>query len=433
MATQILMPALSPTMTEGTLAKWLKKEGDKVSSGDLLAEIETDKATMEFEAADDGVLGKILVPAGTENVAVNQPIAVLLAEGEDASAVASATSAAPAAKKAETPAAAPAAKPAEAPKPAAAPQPQEAAAPRKEGERLFASPLAKRIAKDKGIDLSALAGSGPHGRIVKADVENAKPGAAGLPAAPTAAKAPGAPKPVPAAAEGTYTDVPLTNMRRVIAQRLTESSQEIPHFKLTVDCNIDKLLALREELNGRSPKDGPKAYKLSVNDFVIRAVALAMRKVPDVNVSFIGNAIRHWHDIDISIAVATEGGLITPIIRKADQKGLAEISNEMKDLAERAKQNKLQLHEFQGGGFSISNLGMFGIKDFTAIINPPQSCILAIGAGEKRPIVKDGALAIATIMSCTMSTDHRTVDGALGAVFMQAFKALIEDPLTMML
>jgi pyruvate dehydrogenase E2 component (dihydrolipoamide acetyltransferase) len=271
---------------------------------------------------------------------------------------------------------------------------------------------------------------------VRADVENAKPGAApttGLPAAPAAAKTPSAPKPIPAAAEGTYTDVPLTNMRRVIAQRLTESSQEIPHFKLTVDCNIDKLMALREELNGRSPKEGPKTYKLSVNDFVIRAVALAMRKVPDVNVSFIGDAIRHWHDIDISIAVATEGGLITPIIRKADQKGLAEISNEMKDLAERAKQNKLQLHEFQGGGFSISNLGMYGIKDFTAIINPPQSCILAVGAGEKRPIVKDGALAIATMMSCTMSTDHRTVDGALGAVFMQAFKALIEDPLTMML
>jgi pyruvate dehydrogenase E2 component (dihydrolipoamide acetyltransferase) len=429
MATQILMPALSPTMTEGTLAKWLKKEGDTVTSGELLAEIETDKATMEFEAAEDGVLGKILVPAGTENVAVNQPIAVLLAEGEDASAAAS-MSVAPAAKKAE---AAPAAKPAEAPKPAAAPT--AAAAPRKDGERVFASPLAKRIAKDKGLDLSGVAGSGPHGRIVKSDVENAKPGAApaNLPAAPGAAKAPAAPKPAPTAAEGSYTDVPLTTMRKVIAQRLTESSQEIPHFKLTVDCNIDKLLALREELNGRSPKDGDKAYKLSVNDFVIRAVALAMRKVPDVNVSFIGNAIRHWHDIDVAVAVATDGGLITPIIRKADQKGLAEISNEMKDLANRAKQNKLQLHEFQGGGFSISNLGMFGIKDFTAIINPPQSCILAVGVGEKRPIVKDGALAIATMMSCTMSTDHRTVDGALGAVYITAFKALIEDPLTMLL
>jgi pyruvate dehydrogenase E2 component (dihydrolipoamide acetyltransferase) len=438
MATQILMPALSPTMTEGTLAKWLKKEGDKVSSGELLAEIETDKATMEFEAADDGVLGKILVPAGTENVAVNQPIAVLLAEGEDASAAASVASAAPASKKAE---AAPAAKPAEASKPAAAPQPQAqpqaASAPRKDGERVFASPLAKRIAKEKGLDLASVAGSGPHGRIVKADVENAAPGAApaaaaNLPASPAAAKAPGAPKPVPAA-EGTYTDVPLSNMRKVIAQRLTESSQEIPHFKLTVDCNIDKLLALREELNGRAPNDGDKAYKLSVNDFVIRAVALAMRKVPDVNVSWAGNAIRHWHDIDVSVAVATDGGLITPIIRKADQKGLAEISNEMKDLAARAKQNKLQLHEFQGGGFSISNLGMFGIKDFTAIINPPQSCILAVGVGEKRPIVKDGALAIATMMSCTMSTDHRTVDGALGAVYITAFKALIEDPLTMLL
>ena len=438
MATNILMPALSPTMTEGTLAKWLKKEGDTVSSGELLAEIETDKATMEFEAAEDGVLGKILVPAGTENVAVNQPIAVLLAEGEDASAAAPAASA-PAAKKAE---AAPAPKPAEAPKAAAA-APQQAAAPKTSATsnsgRVFASPLAKRLAKEKGLDLSNVAGSGPHGRIVKSDVESAKPGAApakaaaNLPAAPEAAKAPAAPKPVPAAAEGTYTDVPLTNMRKVIAQRLTESSQEIPHFKLTVDCNIDKLLALREELNGRSPKDGDKAYKLSVNDFVIRAVALAMRKVPDVNVSFVGNAIRHWHDIDVAVAVATDGGLITPIIRKADQKGLAEISNEMKDLANRAKQNKLKLEEFQGGGFSISNLGMFGIKHFTAIINPPQSCILAVGVGEKRPIVKDGALAIATMMTCTMSTDHRTVDGALGAVYITAFKALIEDPLTMML
>ena len=441
MATNILMPALSPTMTEGTLAKWLKKEGDTVSSGELLAEIETDKATMEFEAAEDGVLGKILVPAGTENVAVNQPIAVLLAEGEDAS---TAAPAAPATKKAE---AAPAAKPAEAPKAAAA-APQQAATAKNgatsNSGRVFASPLAKRIAKEKGLDLSSVAGSGPHGRIVKSDVESAKPGAApaaasaNLPATPEAAKAPAAPKLVPAAAEGTYTDVPLSNMRKVIAQRLTESSQEIPHFKLTVDCNIDKLLALREELNGRSPKDGPNneksgAYKLSVNDFVIRAVALAMRKVPDVNVSFVGNAIRHWHDIDVAVAVATDGGLITPIIRKADQKGLAEISNEMKDLANRAKQNKLKLEEFQGGGFSISNLGMFGIKDFTAIINPPQSCILAVGVGEKRPIVKDGALAIATMMTCTMSTDHRTVDGALGAVYITAFKALIEDPLTMML
>ncbi len=429
MATQILMPALSPTMTEGTLAKWLKKEGDKVSSGELLAEIETDKATMEFEAAEDGVLGKILVPAGTANVAVNAPIAVLLAEGEDASATgAPAPKAAAAAPKVEA-------------KPAAAPaQPQQASAPRAEGARIFASPLARRLAKDKGLDLSALAGSGPHGRVVRADVENAKagsvpakPAAAPAPVVPaTQAKAPAAPRPA-AKGEGDYTDVPLTNMRKVIAQRLTESSQQIPHFKLTVDCNIDKLLALREELNGRAPKDGDKAYKLSVNDFVVRAVALSMRKVPDVNVSFVGDAIRHWHAIDVSVAVATDGGLITPIIRNADQKGLAEISNEMKDLATRAKANKLQLHEFQGGGFSISNLGMFGIKEFSAIINPPQSCILAVGVGEKRPIVKDGALAIATMMSCTMSTDHRTVDGALGAVFMQAFKALIEDPLTMLL
>ncbi len=434
MATQILMPALSPTMTEGTLAKWLKKEGDTVTSGELLAEIETDKATMEFEAAEDGILGKILVPAGTANVAVNAPIAVLLAEGEDASATG-----APAPKKAAAAAPAPAAA-----KPAAAPaQPQQAAGPRTDGERVFASPLARRIAKGKGLDLSAVTGSGPHGRIVKADVDGAKPRsvptAANAAAAPTPSlpatqqsKAPAAPRPT-AKGEGEYTDVPLTSMRKIIAQRLTESSQQIPHFKLTVECNIDKLLALREELNGRAPKDGDKAYKLSVNDFVIRAVALAMRKVPDVNVSFVDTAIRHYHSIDVSVAVATDGGLITPIIRNADQKGLAEISNEMKDLAARAKANKLQLHEFQGGGFSISNLGMFGIKDFTAIINPPQSCILAVGVGEKRPIVKDGALAIATMMSCTMSTDHRTVDGALGAVYITAFKSLIEDPLTMLL
>jgi pyruvate dehydrogenase E2 component (dihydrolipoamide acetyltransferase) len=446
MAIQILMPALSPTMTEGTLAKWLKKEGDAVASGEVLAEIETDKATMEFEAADDGVLGKIIVPEGSEGVAVNQPIAVLLQEGEDLSAAdALAGKGAPAA----------AAKKPEAAKPAAAPQPQPQpaqpqkqqptappqAAPPQNGGRVFASPLARRLAKESNIDLAALRGSGPHGRIVKSDIEQAKTGGvparapvpAAAPASAPAAKAPPRPAAPLPGAEGTYTDVALTNIRRVIAQRLQESKRDIPHFYLTVDCEIDKLLKLREELNGRAPKEGAEAYKLSVNDFVIRAVALAMRKVPDVNVSWAESAVRHWHAIDVSVAVATPAGLITPIIRNADQKGLAEISNEMKDLATRAKDNKLQLHEFQGGCFTISNLGMYGIKEFSAIINPPQSCILAVGAGEKRPVVKDGALAIATMMSCTMSTDHRTVDGALGAQFIVAFKALIEDPLTMLL
>ena len=432
MATQILMPALSPTMTEGTLAKWLKKEGDKVSSGELLAEIETDKATMEFEAAEDGVLGKILVPAGTANVAVNAPIAVLLAEGEDASATG-----APAPKAA---AAAPAGPKVEAKPAAALAQPQQASAPRAEGARVFASPLARRLAKDKGLDLSALAGSGPHGRVVRADVENAKagsvpakPAAAPAPVVPaTQAKAPAAPRPA-AKGEGEYTDVPLTNMRKVIAQRLTESSQQIPHFKLTVDCNIDKLLALREELNGRAPKDGDKAYKLSVNDFVVRAVALAMRKVPDVNVSFVGDAIRHWHAIDVSVAVATDGGLITPIIRNAEQKSVAMLSREMKDLAVRARAKKLKPEEYLGGATTISNLGMYGVREFSAIINPPQATIFAIGAAERRPVeAKGGGIRFVTKMTVTISCDHRVVDGALGAELLATFKGFVEQPVTAM-
>jgi pyruvate dehydrogenase E2 component (dihydrolipoamide acetyltransferase) len=416
MPIQILMPALSPTMTEGNLAKWLKKEGDPIKSGDILAEIETDKATMEFEAVDEGTLGKILVPAGAQGVAVNQPIALMLAEGEDASALAKASApAAPAPVAAPVPvAAAPAAVPAVA-----------AAAPAAKGDRVFATPLAKRVAKDMGIDLKTIAGSGPHGRIVKADVESAK----GKPvAAPVAAAVPAAPAPAAIPAFGpAYTEIPLTSMRKVIARRLTEAKQTIPHFYLTVDYKLDKLLALRTELNGRSE------VKLSVNDFIIRACALALRKVPGANASFSETALRMYTEVDISVAVATANGLITPIIKHADQKGLAAISAEMKALAQKAKDGKLKPEEFQGGGFSISNLGMFGIKDFAAVINPPQGCILAVGAGEQRPVVVDGALAVATVMSCTLSVDHRVVDGAVGAEFLQALRGLIEDPLTMLL
>ncbi len=427
MPIQILMPALSPTMSEGNLARWLKKEGDTVKSGDVLAEIETDKATMEFEAVDEGTLGKILVPGGSQGVKVNQPIALLLEEGEDASALANAS-----------PAATPAAKPAPAPAPAPATAAMTGAvavapAPAAHGERVFATPLARRLAKDAGLDLTAVNGSGPHGRIVKADVEKAVAGgvAKAAPAvAPIATEAP-APKPAAAAVPEfgpAYTEVPLSSMRKVIARRLTEAKQTVPHFYLTIDCQVDKLLALRAELNGRSDQ-----YKLSVNDFVIRAVALALRKVPAANASFTETTIRLFSDVDISVAVATPNGLITPVIRHADHKGLAAISNEMKGLGGKAREGKLKPEEYQGGGFTISNLGMYGVRDFAAIINPPQGCILAVGAGEQRPVVKDGALAIATVMTCTLSVDHRVVDGAIGAEFLAAFKALIEEPLTMLL
>ncbi len=427
MATQILMPALSPTMTEGTLARWLKKEGDTVSSGDLLAEIETDKATMELEAVDDGILGKIIVQEGSEGIAVNTPIAVVLEEGEDPSA-ADDVSAAPEPE----PAAAP-----QASAPQAAPQSVQQSSG---GARTFASPLARRMAADAGIDIAAISGSGPHGRVVKRDVEAAIAGggaAAAPAAAPAAAQPPAvveqAKPPAPAPVPGQeFDEVPHSNMRKVIAQRLSESKQTVPHFYLTVDCEIDKLLELRKDLNGRSP-EGDGAYKISVNDFVVRSVALSMRKVPMVNVSWTDAAMRVYKSIDVAVAVAIDGGLITPIVRNADHKGLAEISVEMKDLAARARDGKLAPEEYQGGGFSISNLGMFGVKDFSAIINPPQSCILAVGAGEQRPMVKDGALSVATVMSCTLSVDHRAVDGALGAQFLQAFKGMIEDPLTMML
>ena len=436
MPIQVLMPALSPTMTEGKLAKWSKKEGDKVASGDVICEIETDKATMEVEAVDEGTLGRILVPEGTEGVAVNAPIALLLEDGEDASAL-DAAAAAPAAKPAEQPAeAAPAPAPAAPPAtPAAAPAPAPAAKP-SGGDRIFASPLAKRLAKEAGLDLGGITGSGPHGRIVKADVEKAK--AAPKPAAAAAAAAapaePQAAKPAPAAPDvgPAYVEVPNSSMRKVIAKRLGAAKRDIPHFYLTIDCDIEALLKLRGELNGRSP-EGDGGWKISVNDFVVRAVALALRAYPNANCSWTEEAIRYYQAVDVSVAVATPNGLITPIVKNADQKGLAAISGEVRHLAKRAREGKLMPEEYQGGCFTISNLGMYGIKDFAAIINPPQACLLAVGAAEKRPVVKDGALAVATMMSCTLSIDHRAVDGAAGAEYLQVFKTLIEDPLRMML
>ena len=439
MPIEILMPALSPTMTEGNLAKWVKKEGDAIKAGDVIAEIETDKATMEVEAVDEGTLGKIVVAEGAQGVKVNEVIALLLEEGESADALGNAAAPKPAPVP-ESPKAEPAK--AEAPKPEAkpaAPAPKPAAADH--GERVFATPLARRMAEQAGIDLTGVTGSGPSGRIVKTDIEAAagKPKPAAAPAAaPTAAPAQAAPAAAPAALTRDrvvalagnlpYTEVPHTGMRRTIAKRLTEAKQTVPHFYLTVDCEIDQLLKIRAELNGRG--DG---YKISVNDFVIRASALALRKVPEANASWSDDGILLWKQVDIAVAVAIEGGLITPIVKQADGKGLATISSEMRDLGARAKAGKLKLEEFQGGTFSISNLGMFGIKEFSAVINPPHGAILAVGAGEQRPVVKNGALAVATVMSCTLSVDHRVVDGAIGAAFLKAFKGLIEDPLSMLL
>jgi pyruvate dehydrogenase E2 component (dihydrolipoamide acetyltransferase) len=428
MATNILMPALSPTMTEGTLSRWLKKEGDAIKAGDVLAEIETDKATMEVEAVDEGVLGRILVPDGTANVKVNDPIAVMIVDGEAAPAAAPAA-AAPAA-------AAPAAAAPAAAAPAAA-APAAPAAVTHDGARIFASPLARRMAKQAGIDLAMLKGSGPNGRIVRADIESAHaaPAAAPVAAQPVAAApAPAlAPVPRPAPVTAPHTLVPNTTMRKVISRRLTESHQQVPNFFVTLDMEIDALLKLRAELNAKSPKDGPGAFKLSVNDLVIKAAAATLRRVPKMNASYTEDAMVLYDDVDISVAVSMPEGLITPIVRNADRKGLATISNEMKDLGARAKSGKLKPEEFQGGTFSISNLGMFGTKQFTAIINPPQAAILAVGAGEKRPVVKNDALAIATVMTCTLSVDHRVADGALGAEWMAVFKTLIEDPISLML
>ena len=490
MATNILMPALSPTMTEGTLARWLKKEGDQVKSGDIIAEIETDKATMEVEAVDEGILGRILVGDGTQGVKVNDPIAVLVEPGESVGDAAPAPQAqapqaqAPEAKASE--AKAPAPQGSEAPEPAqsasqapaieavkasggkvagAAEQPvampaaqpsSQPSAPKANGhdragqgggERVFASPLARRMAQQAGLDLGGVQGSGPGGRIVKSDIEaalakgpatrpQAAPQPAPQPAAPAAAPQPAAaqkPAAPPPTVTAPHKAVPNSTIRKVIARRLSEAKQTIPHFYVSMDFEIDALLKLRGDLNAKSAKDGPGAFKLSVNDMVIKAVAAVLRRFPNVNAMWTEEAILQFEDVDISVAVSTPTGLITPIIRKADQKGLSTISNEMKELASRAKANKLKPEEFQGGGFSISNMGMYGVKDFSAIINPPQAGILAVAAGEQRPVVRGGQLAVATVMTCTLSVDHRVIDGALAAEFMQALKGVIEDPLSLML
>lgn len=434
MATEILMPALSPTMEEGTLAKWLVKEGDTVSSGDLLAEIETDKATMEFEAVDDGVIGKILVPDGSEGVKVNSPIAVLLEEGESMDDAAVSAPAAPAAAVEE---AAPAA---DAPAAAAAPAPAPAAPQSGDGTRIFASPLARRIAADKGLDLSQIAGTGPKGRIVKADVEGAKatapavaPAAAAAPAPAAAAAAPTGPSAdmVARMYEGrSFEEVKLDGMRKTIAARLTEAKQTIPHFYLRRDIQLDALLAFRSQLNKQLEGRG---VKLSVNDFIIKAVAVALQQFPDANAVWAGDRVLQMKASDVAVAVAIEGGLFTPVLQDADMKSLSALSAEMKDLAGRARDRKLAPHEYQGGSFAISNLGMYGIDNFDAIVNPPHSGILAVGAGVKKPVVNaEGELAVATVMSVTMSVDHRVIDGALGADLLNAIKDNLEKPVAML-
>ena len=427
MATEILMPALSPTMEEGTLAKWLVKEGDTVKSGDILAEIETDKATMEFEAVDEGVIGKILVPAGTEGVKVNVAIAVLLEDGESASDISASAPAAAA------PAAAPTAAPAAAPVAAPAPAAPKAAS----GERIFASPLARRIASQKGLDLGQLAGSGPRGRIVKADVEGATaaPKAAPAPAAAAAAAPAMASGPATDMVIRTYegrpfTEVKLDGMRKTIAARLTEAKQSVPHFYLRRDIELDALMAFRGQLNAGLEARG---VKLSVNDFIIKACALALQQVPAANAAWAGDRVLQFEKSDVAVAVAIEGGLFTPVLKDAETKTLSALSTEMKDLAARARNRKLAPHEYQGGSFAISNLGMFGIDNFDAIINPPHAAILAVGAGVKKPVVKaDGSLGVATVMSVTLSVDHRVIDGALGANLLQAIKDNLENPISML-
>lgn len=446
MPINILMPALSPTMETGNLAKWLKKEGETVKAGDVLAEIETDKATMEVEAVDEGTLAKILVAEGAQDIPVNAPIAVLLEDGEDESALSDVSApAAPMAAEATT---------ISAPAPANQ-EPAKADANSSEGikiqtasepattgkNRIFASPLARRLAKEKGIDLSLIKGSGPHGRIIKADIEAPMPGAASP--APAAGAAAPAPKTGPSMddaqimklfEEGSFEIIPHDNIRKIIARRLIEAKQTIPHFYLTLDTEIDSLLALRKEMNAAAPRDedGNPVWKISVNDLIIKALALALQHVPDANVTWTESGmLKHKHS-DIGVAVAIPGGLITPVVRHADTKRISEISNEMKDLAARARVRKLAPSEYQGGSTAISNLGMFGIKDFAAVINPPHATILAVGAGVEKPVVRDGEVKIATIMTVTLSTDHRAVDGALGAQFLGAFKSLIEKPAGML-
>ena len=425
MSIAIKMPALSPTMEEGTLTRWLVKVGDQVSAGDIMAEIETDKATMEFEAVDEGVIADIAVPEGTEGVKVGTVIATLAEEGEDPADVkpagGEADASAPAKAGASAPEAAASEKQEEAPTSAGAQMAPPASSARADGERVIASPLAKRIAADKGIDLAAVKGSGPHGRIVKADVEGARPSAAAAPAS--------APSIAPAAAQDfgiPHVVEKLSGMRKTIARRLTESKQQIPHIYLTVDIRLDALLQLRGELNAALEGDG---IKLSVNDLLIKALAKALLRVPVCNVQFAGDELLTFSRADISVAVSIPGGLITPIIVDAGAKSVSQISAEMKDLAARARDGKLAPHEYQGGTASLSNMGMFGIKQFEAVINPPQAMIMAIGAGEKRPYVVDDALAVATVMSATGSFDHRAIDGADGAQLMQVFKELVEKPL----
>ena len=457
MPINILMPALSPTMETGTLAKWLKKEGDTVKSGDIIAEIETDKATMEYEAVDEGTIGKILVPEGTADVAINAPIAILLTEGEDASAIkaggSTAPSPQPSPQRAEGAQAAPAAPPTAAPQvkatplptPPSSPVPAPATGNGKDAGRVFASPLARRMAKEAGVDIGRVSGSGPHGRVVKADVEAAASGKAplGAPAAKPGTAAPSAAASVPQGMsdlqvmklfeEGEYDVVPHDNIRKIVARRLLEAKTTIPHFYLTIDTEIDALLALRQQINDAAPKtkEGP-AFKVSVNDLVIKALAMALMRVPDANVTWTeGGMLRHKR-ADIGVAVAIPGGLITPVVRHADTKRISEIATEMKDLAARARVKKLAPHEYQGGSSAVSNLGMFGIKDFAAVINPPHATILAVGAGIETPVVRNGKVEIRTIMTCTLSTDHRAVDGALGAQLFAAFKEYIEKPAGML-
>lgn len=422
MPANVLMPALSPTMEKGKLAKWLKKEGDKVKSGDVLAEIETDKATMEVEAVDEGVVEEILVPEGTEEVKVNAPIARLSGEGGSAPAPKAD------APKAEAP------KP-EAPKAETAPAPKAAAQPAGDGKRIFASPLARRLAKDAGVDLAQVAGSGPHGRIIRRDIEGLKgsPAAAKPFAAPAKSAAAAEPRQVQSLAQmgipdGSYDLIPLDGMKKTVARRMTDSFRDVPHFPLTIDIEIDELLAARAKINAMLEKSGGK---VSVNDFVIKAAAVALKQVPEANSSYTPDGIALHHHADVAMAVAVDGGLITPIIRSAELKGLAQIAKESKDLAERARTRKLKPDEFQGGTFTVSNLGMFGIKSFASIINEPQACILSVGAGEKRPVVRGDALEIATVMTVTLTCDHRAVDGATGARWLAAFKSLLEDPITM--
>ena len=448
MPIDITMPALSPTMEEGKLAKWHVKEGDSVSSGDVIAEIETDKATMEVEAVDEGKIGKIMVAEGTDNVKVNAVIAVLLQEGEDASAIGAGGDKPAEVPRAEAPkpALATEAPPAKAEAPAAAPAPvansnKGTSAPaRAEGGRVFASPLAKRLAKEAGIEIAAISGTGPKGRVIKADVEAAKSGKAPLKAAASgpaaAAPATGMSKNQVMALyeEGTYEVVPNDGMRKTIAARLTESKQTVPHFYLTVDCRIDALLAAREQINAAAPKskDGKPEFKLSVNDFVMKAWAIALQRVPAANATWAGDSILYHKRSDVAVAVAIPGGLFTPVVKSCDTKSLRQISEDVKDLATRARNKKLAPHEYQGGSSSVSNLGMFGIKDFAAVINPPHGTILAVGVGEERVYPDKGEIKIGQFMTCTLSCDHRSVDGALGAEVLGVFKGLIENPVMML-